>query len=338
MCVIASAEENRLTDDQVESMFDANDAGAGIAWREDGVVKWEKGLELKDIQKKCAEVPLPYVAHFRIPTCGGRIPYLCHPFPIDKSASLSLKGTTKGYVLFHNGHWGTWRGTSMSLAIANKLQLPGGRWSDSRAMAWVASHLGLGALEMMDEVCVAFGPDQAEYYGTRWSEIDKAGIWVSNRSWESINTWKQTNNKSKADNLNLNLYGGSSLCKYKTCNKFQYGNSGYCFEHVPHVSDKEVGAEGDAKAGPFRGSLNSTDSKQDKQDSVQKAEKKVREGTVEKSDETITALVLVDKREQEALKWAKALNPKPFRLLEDAAERNKRALDKLNGIEIVGPM
>lgn len=139
--------------------------------------------------------------------------------------------------------------------------------------------------------------------------------------------------------MNLNPHGmGSGLCNFKSCNKWQYGNTGYCFEHVPYADDKEKDAGGDPKTGPFCGSTDSVNNKQDKQDSIQKAEKKAGEGTVEKSDETITALILVDKREQEALKWAKALNPKPFRLVKNEAERNKRAHDKLNGIEIIGPM
>lgn len=189
MCVIAYTEKTRLNERQVEGMFNSNNAGAGIAWRErekDGtrVVRWEKGLDLKDIQTMVKQCPPPYVAHFRIPSCGGPSKTLTHPFPISRQTTLELSGRTKGHVLFHNGHWNRWKETLLEAAL-KKGDLPVGKWSDSRAMAFVASVYGLGVLELIEEKVVAFGATSEEFFGI-WTPVDD--IWVTNRFWESSST------------------------------------------------------------------------------------------------------------------------------------------------------
>lgn len=188
MCVICISETVRPDESQVEKMFEANPSGAGIAWREvtgDGpVVRWEKGLELEQIQKLCAEAPLPYVAHFRIPSCGGDSGALCHPFPVDRESSLALSGKTKNYVLFHNGHWSEWKRVMLDTALKTGKKLPVGKWSDSRAMAWAVAHYGLGFLDLIDEKVIVFGPEDYEVFpGTGWNKV-KEGLWTSNSYWE----------------------------------------------------------------------------------------------------------------------------------------------------------
>ena len=190
MCVCAIVPENtRLTEDQVEKMWESNSHGAGIAWREKDAkgktfVRWEKGLELEQIQKLIAETEPPYVVHFRIPSVGDDIAALTHPFTIDNKASVELSGKTYGRVLFHNGHWNSWRDSLISAAV-RKGDLPVGKWSDSRAMAYMAYVYGLGILELIDEKVVAFGPNDIEVFrGTMWSKTKEGGIWVSNTGWE----------------------------------------------------------------------------------------------------------------------------------------------------------
>ncbi len=166
----------------VDQAYDANPDGGGVAWRDNGFVKWKKALKLSEMQDLIASLPLPLVAHFRIPSCGGKYDALCHPFPIEKRVSLDLEGQTKGYVLFHNGHWGKWKETAMETA-AKRGNLPIGRWSDSRVMAWIASIYGLGILELIDEKAVVFGPNDYEIFpGTGFSVVN--GVWVSNTHWQ----------------------------------------------------------------------------------------------------------------------------------------------------------
>jgi len=209
MCVIAVCEHARLTDEQVNLMWEANKFGGGVAWRDkdsDGrdVVKWEKGLTREQMVEFNKTLPLPYVLHFRIPSTGTSQSYLaCHPFQIDENATIGFEGQappregdavreTTGYVLFHNGFWSQWKDKLQTIAFNGYRFLPGGPWSDSRGLAWAAHHLGFGLLEMIDERVVCFGPGEfdIEVFGS-WSVIknpDENGeeqkILVSNKSWE----------------------------------------------------------------------------------------------------------------------------------------------------------
>lgn len=153
------------------------------------MVKWEKGMNLDRTLELCKEVPIPFVVHFRIPTAGGRHESLCHPFPIAKHVPLDLKGATKGYVLFHNGHWTQWKDTLLKAAVTLTAKLPGGKWSDSRGMAWMAAHYGIGVLDLIDEKAVAFGPNDIEVASTGWSKEDT--VWCSNTHWK-VKQWNPT--------------------------------------------------------------------------------------------------------------------------------------------------
>jgi len=187
MCVILLAEKARTSEAMVGKAYLTNEHGAGIAWREtiDGVVKvrWKKGLDMEEIQHMCATVPLPYVAHFRIPTCGGTKDSLTHPFPISADASTALEGVTEGGVLFHNGGWSDWRTFSLSTASQQPTKFPRGDWSDSRAMAWNAFIYGEGILELINEKVVVFTPDRIELYNAdAWDEVEN--VYVSNKHWQ----------------------------------------------------------------------------------------------------------------------------------------------------------
>lgn len=194
MCVIFIAESKRPTPEQVAAMYEANGDGCGFAYRiNDGLdkdknpinprVRWEKGLmTLAEAQKMAAELPLPYVGHCRIQTVGGKKAALCHPFPILKNVPLDLKGTTNGFVLFHNGHWGSWRTSVLEAVWKTGAQIPSGKWSDSRAMAWSAAHFGTAILEFIDEKSVAYSADKVDLTGKDWDEED--GVWYSNKNWK----------------------------------------------------------------------------------------------------------------------------------------------------------
>lgn len=191
MCVIAVAATERVTAEMAAKMNAANPHGAGIAWRdvdEDGktpVVAWKKGLSLEEVTELCEKLPMPYVVHFRVPSCGGPSKLLTHPFPVTKDVPLMLEGTTTGMVLFHNGHWSKYKDAMLEASIRSNNALPVGKWSDSRAMAWMAAHFGIGMLEFIDEKTVVFGPTDIELFKTDgWDKVGK-GIWVSNKYWEN---------------------------------------------------------------------------------------------------------------------------------------------------------
>lgn len=195
MCVISFNKGKRLTEEQVDQMYDANPRGGGIAWRDlvDGtpVVKWRKGLTRPEMQEANKTLPFPYILHFRVPSHGTSNSWLaCHPFAIDEHASYDFEGEIKGYVLFHNGLWVEWKRKMETLALSGCCFIPSGPWSDSRGLAWAAHHLGIGYLEITEEKIIALGPleEDIEIFGG-WFELEKdddgkALILVSNKTWE----------------------------------------------------------------------------------------------------------------------------------------------------------
>jgi hypothetical protein len=189
MCVIFIAEKKRPTESMIERAYETNAEGAGAAWRVEGPkgepwVQWKKGMELGEIQDLAKEIPLPYVLHFRIASCGGPSRFLTHPFVVDENATTTIEGQGPNPVLFHNGHWGKYKDVALEAAVKNVgFKLPSGKWSDSRTMAWLAHHYGLGILEMIDEKVVVFTPKgQLELFGGPWSMSEE--VWCSNKHWE----------------------------------------------------------------------------------------------------------------------------------------------------------
>ena len=188
MCVISLAEAARPDRAVVEEMYESNPKGAGVAWRENGRVRWEKGLSLEAVQERAAEVPLPFALHFRTPSFGTSMSmYACHPFPISDDVDTSLSGSVEGWVLFHNGFWHDWRSKLIDIAVKSGKKLPPHSWSDSRGLAWAAHHFGIGILELIDEKVLLFGPnpEDIKLLGYGWTTVDVGGgdMWVSNTQW-----------------------------------------------------------------------------------------------------------------------------------------------------------
>lgn len=216
MCVIAVCKYVRLTDEQVEQMWDSNPQGGGVAWRDEDengvpIVRWHKWLDKEDMKNYNRDLPMPYVLHFRVASQDtSKSPQACHPFAIDEEASYDIEGQTPGHVMFHNGYWTNWRDKLQSLSLSGKIRIPSGPWSDSRGLALAAHHLGLGFLEMANEKVVALGPntDDVELFG-KWYMIknpDDEGqerpIFVSNTGWEKSFTQPTTsavNDRRRAD-------------------------------------------------------------------------------------------------------------------------------------------
>lgn len=230
MCVIFVAEKTRPTPQMVEQGYDANNSGAGVAWQEINettqlpVVRWEKGLTLVEAKEFAETLPLPFVMHFRIPSCGGAYKILCHPFPIAPDVALHLTGETEGSVLFHNGHWATWKDHVMREARERRVQIPEGKWTDTRGMAWLAYLYGVPVLDLIDEKSVVFSPEDIEIFGSGWTKVND--VWCSNTHWQSRGTTYYAGNAG-------NWHGGTGFveCRKSDCKSARYGNSMYCWTH-----------------------------------------------------------------------------------------------------------
>ena len=91
MCVIMVVDDTLPSRKMLSRAEDENSDGAGIAWVQNGVVHWKKGLTAKGVYSIARSVPRPSVIHFRWSTVGGKNAELCHPFALDASVSQSLK-------------------------------------------------------------------------------------------------------------------------------------------------------------------------------------------------------------------------------------------------------
>lgn len=188
MCIILVCKEKRPADDVLVRADDRNPHGIGIAWREKGMVKWEKGLGIQDLLKHLHTSPpsFPFVMHFRTATTGGEIKELCHPFVASPYASTALKGSAKE-VLFHNGHWPGWDYMIKENFFHTGRKIPPGPWNDSRAFAWHVGTYGKEVLNWLDlrgeqRICL-FSSSAISLIGS-WSEAD--GFLHSNPSFSHM--------------------------------------------------------------------------------------------------------------------------------------------------------
>lgn len=184
MCIIYACHSGRPSEKLLERGWEGNTDGAGLMWWDEkaGKIRWDKGLELKDAKKWNKSLPMPYAIHFRNSSMGdGGIYELTHPFPVTKDAETSLQGEADE-VLMHNGHWHNWDITMKDFALRHRIRVPNGKWSDSRAFAFMAFHLGREIIPLLDRVdrLVTLRVDEDakgkfpvfEYYGT-WRNPEK---------------------------------------------------------------------------------------------------------------------------------------------------------------------
>lgn len=191
MCVIFACFEKWPSWRLLEQGAERNPDGLGVTWwnPDEKKVHWVKGLksdvdELKRVMKDIKYYPA--AIHFRIASVGGVRKDLTHPFLLDQTAPLALEGSTTGSVLMHNGHWNAWDNTIRDFCLRHKVPMPAGAWSDSRALAFIASFLGphiLPFLDDRDRMFVLPSDGRWSTYG-HWTDPEKeheeTGFWISN--------------------------------------------------------------------------------------------------------------------------------------------------------------
>lgn len=178
MCVIIASNTKKCPVDWLEKARKKNGDGQGIAWLEDGKVRFFKSHKNFDkIREIYDRIEPPYVLHFRITTQGGSGDKMCHPFPLNHNASLETQGEAKA-VLFHNGSNNTWKAECKAAVLRHKLEWPNGPWSDSRAFAWLCYWFGQNFADLLDEKIAILSKDGVKIYGDNWKQED--GIDISN--------------------------------------------------------------------------------------------------------------------------------------------------------------
>jgi hypothetical protein len=195
MCVIIVAETGKPDLETLQQCQAQNPHGAGIAWRDGGVVKWKKGLKANDVFDIVKRVEVPFVIHFRMATQGGISDEMCHPFPVNKECSIAVDGSATK-VLFHNGHWSEWEEAVFKSAISMGIRVPEGNWSDSRAMAWLVRNHGNAILKFIQrqKVCL-LSNTEVRVFGDPWyDERKENGMIFSNKLWANQNSDRDWDN------------------------------------------------------------------------------------------------------------------------------------------------
>jgi predicted glutamine amidotransferase len=190
MCVILVCPENVRPDQQtLAACHEANPHGAGVAWREDGVVRWSKGLELHEIQPLMAGLSGEIVIHFRWASVGEVTPKLCHPFPVTACATTRLSGHARA-VLFHNGTWGGWRNTLQRMPRHRR---PEGQLSDTRVAASLVDLCGMDTLDQLPGRWVFFDRDLTALFGEwrKWGGMRVSNLHFTAGLIQSSPQWQQ---------------------------------------------------------------------------------------------------------------------------------------------------
>ena len=179
MCVIIISEKTFPSLEMLEAANTTNDDGIGIAWREGSKVYWDKGIDFDELKYYQYWAPAPWVFHFRLRTHGSIGTELCHPFSVDKRASVDQFGSADA-VLFHNGIYNH----ALDAMKAIKQRRPGGDWSDTRAMAWLAGltqskDSRFEFFKKSQQKLVYFSGEELVTFGSGWTTYE--GHLVSNR-------------------------------------------------------------------------------------------------------------------------------------------------------------
>lgn len=182
MCIAIVARTKFPSREFLECSLEQNQDGAGIAWIENGLVHWKKGLStLEEIYEFEAKGP-PWLVHFRISTVGGKIAPLCHPFPVTPDCSTALEGAAEK-VLIHNGHWSEWWEVEMR-SLQRGEMLPDEPWSDTKAMAHMGSIYGDGLFRLIaskpgNKIATMNNLGEIKTYGD-WTEFKEEELLASN--------------------------------------------------------------------------------------------------------------------------------------------------------------
>lgn len=182
MCVLIIAKNKLPSLSVLHDCEKDNNDGGGVAYRKNGLVHWHKGLSADEIYD--LDLPLPAIIHFRMTSIGETTPELCHPFPISADVKLNIKGRTSGSVLFHNGHFSGWKDDLLQTVLAYKRKLPAGKWSDTRAIAYLAHYLGISYLNLAEGKFCVFTPTEIKTFGAFYKHEK---CLYSNMTWQYPN-------------------------------------------------------------------------------------------------------------------------------------------------------
>ena len=198
MCVITICKSKREDTENPKAMATDNPDGTGVIYYKDGMPHYRKNIDIKEVLELNKTLEFPYAFHFRFVTVGKN-KLLTHPYEVSPKSELRMEGSAEA-LLMHNGHWGAWDDTILNYSVTTNKEPPGGDWSDSRAMAYLAGSIGPNVLKMLTGQKIAlFKRDKKiTIYGSGWEHGKE--ISYSNKNWEtprynSQRDWRNYNYK-----------------------------------------------------------------------------------------------------------------------------------------------
>jgi hypothetical protein len=185
MCVIIAGTHKLPTTETIAKCWSKNSDGAGIAWNDGKTCHYIKGImklqELQSILKhNKAMTKNQYTIHFRMTSIGSKSPALTHGFVVDKYGMNPLVYNGTKPILMHNGHDSQIIDKMVNMHINNRIKLPAGEFSDSRAVAVLASYNGNNICQFVSGKFIIMEASQIFRYG---SFEEKDGLLYSNMSW-----------------------------------------------------------------------------------------------------------------------------------------------------------
>lgn len=147
MCLIVWAESARPEPKYLMNAVKQHPHGVGVAWKEEGRLRFKKDFTHDEMLEFAATMPLGYIMHFRKASVGGLDANLIHPFIVSKTSPIMSEGDATA-LLFHNGHWPNWNNVILNHLTRHNI-LPKGVWSDTRAIAYLTAFHGVELLKML---------------------------------------------------------------------------------------------------------------------------------------------------------------------------------------------
>ena len=227
---------------QLRKMEKANPHGASITWIKNNKVNYVKGVKLtsKEILRiiNKENITKDFVIHYRITSSGSTCDELCHPFIInDDGYNPQILRNSDQSVLIHNGTLSeNWKDLLIQTCITNKIQIPKGKLSDSRATAFLINFLGDGILNLTnldDEKFVIVSPKGIKKFGI----FEKADNILCSNNYHIHNSWSYQD--STLYGFDDNKYTCEDLCRMCDLNGIDMPKS-LCTKHNETEQDMSL--------------------------------------------------------------------------------------------------
>ena len=192
MCIaIANVKNNPLSDEQIRNCWENNSDGAGILYKENGMLKTFKTMtSVEHFLKKYKKVITQSncLIHFRITSAGSKTVANCHPFMVNQFLGMIHNGTISSSKYVKTGD----ESDTQSFTKQVLRGMPDGFLDYPVLQKMVGEAVGAGSKLAFMDIDEKFTIINSEAYG---AHSDALGNWYSNKSYEQVNNYVWKGNK-----------------------------------------------------------------------------------------------------------------------------------------------